>query len=341
MKHGEKEELLESLYRPPISPDYSSKYFQLDHNESPFGLYNKYPDVYPLYKDISERFGLSISNVLVTAGSERALSYVYSVFVEPGSKVVRPEPTFGMTEVYEHLNQAQVDKVDYDEDGFMEVDALCSRIDSDTQLVYIASPDNITGFAWPSWHMSRIITTAHDHGALVLLDKAYQAFDFVGTNKLIHDYANVLVVYAFSKIYGMAGLRIGFMLGRGANMELLHKIRPMEPVSTPAIRYARRMLGNAGRRMENKYGKHIDKWKALFKGINKTPSLRCRSNCGPFIIIQSIDKDIEYYANMLKKNHCIVRSNFKHPSMKNCMRISVGPGYAMHRVLRLLLQHAQ
>lgn len=183
----------------------------LDANESPYdnGL-NRYPD--PHQRELKQRIarlkGVREGQVFLGNGSDEAIDLVYRIFCTPGcDNAVSIAPTYGMYRVAADINDIEMREVPLGENYTLPINALLAACDEHTKLLWLCSPNNPTGNAFPEADIERLLR-AFD--GMVILDEAYIDFanepDFLPR---LDEFPNLIVLQTFSKAWGMAGVRLG------------------------------------------------------------------------------------------------------------------------------------
>ncbi|MDE6336908.1 MAG: aminotransferase class I/II-fold pyridoxal phosphate-dependent enzyme, partial [Muribaculaceae bacterium] len=184
----------------------------LDANESPYpnGV-NRYPDPHQkqLKEAVSKLMAMPTESIFIGgAGSDEAIDLTYRIFCEPGKEnAIAITPSYGVYKVAAEINDIQLREVLLNDDFSLPVERLLEAADNDTKLIWICSPNNPTGNAFPKEDILRL---ADQFNGMVIVDEAYVDFSDKGT--LLHDIAghpNIIVLRTFSKAWGMAGLRAG------------------------------------------------------------------------------------------------------------------------------------
>lgn len=197
---------------------------------------NTYPETAKIYEKLAIMDGLTPKNFLLTHGSDGAIRAVFDVFVNPGDKVLRTNPTFAMYDVYSKMYGSKEIAFDYqysDNGPQFDVDGFFNIIKKEKpKLVCLANPDSPTGTILSENKMSELLKLTNELGCLLLIDEAY--FPFYKTTAIhnVKEFSNLLVCRSFSKAWGAAGMRVGYLAGDVSLMELLHKSRPMYELST-------------------------------------------------------------------------------------------------------------
>jgi histidinol-phosphate aminotransferase len=180
----------------------------LDAIEEPRRLVSRYPDTSPLRAKLAALHGISEDRVLVTAGGDDALSRCFLARVAEGSRVVGTYPTFEMIPRYAEQRGAELTEVPWWAGPF-PVDEVLAAIGEDADAVFIVSPNNPTGGVASELDLLKVAGEAR----LLVLDAAYVEFADSDPTPALLDLGNVVVTRTLSKAYGLAGLRVGYLLG--------------------------------------------------------------------------------------------------------------------------------
>jgi len=214
------------------SPAGAPKLLRLSANENPYGpsesaikamtsamadgwMYSG--EMGPLARLIAEREGVPVDHVLITEGSAEALRIAALIYAGAGSEMVTASPTFEQCPDYAETCGGTVHTVSLDKDMKHDLAAMEARITGRTGLVYVCNPNNPTATMVDAKALRGFVDTVSDR-AMVLVDEAYIDLidDPAGNTMLDRVKAgrNVIIARTFSKIHGMAGLRVGFTIAR-------------------------------------------------------------------------------------------------------------------------------
>ncbi|MGA8269981.1 MAG: histidinol-phosphate transaminase [Candidatus Sulfotelmatobacter sp.] len=232
---------------------------KLDSNENPFGpslraidamknalaSANFYPDDdgTELRWKLAAHHGLRPEQVLVTAGSTGMLGLLCEVLLGPGRNAVTSERSFIIYSMVVRAAGAQLVEVPMREDAF-DLEAILAAIDANTRIVFLANPNNPTGTMLEADVVERFLARVPGH-VVVVLDEAYYEFarHFAELRKIEYskslDYvrrdASVVVLRTFSKVHGLAGLRVGYGLGPAELLGYCARMRNTYSVSSVAL----------------------------------------------------------------------------------------------------------
>lgn len=187
----------------------------LDANESPYqnGV-NRYPDPHQneLKKRVSEYYGVSKESIFLGgAGSDEAIDLTFRIFCEPRvDSAIAITPSYGVYKVAAQINDIALREVELNPDFSLPVNRILKEVSPSTKLIWICSPNNPTGNAFPK---NDILSIAENFNGIVVVDEAYA--DFSGKGSVVNEieeHSNIIVLRTFSKAWGMAGLRCGIAI---------------------------------------------------------------------------------------------------------------------------------
>lgn len=218
------------------------------------GELHRYPDGngFALKHRIAERHGIPVDRITLGNGSNDVLELTARVFLGPGKNAVYSQYAFAVYPIVACAVNAQtrvVPALDAESDmpyGH-DLNAFLEHIDENTGVVFIASPNNPTG-TWLAPDAIEAFLDAVPNDVVVVLDEAYLEYqapsERPASRDLLERYPNLMVTRTFSKIYGMAGLRVGYALSSVEVAELINRVRQPFNVNMIAMRCAEAALGD-------------------------------------------------------------------------------------------------
>jgi histidinol-phosphate aminotransferase len=207
---------------------------------------NRYPDGYDLYASLARHYGLETDHFIVGNGSNEILDLIARVFLSAGDNAVSSQYAFFVYSLETQLVGATnkiVPAINYGHD----LSKLKEAIDEHTKIVWIANPNNPTGtfIPYPEIHS---FLEAVPSDVLVVLDEAYYEYltpdNKVETQGWVDEFCNLILTRTFSKVYGLAGLRIGYAIANPEIIQLLQRARQPFNVSTAGLLAAQAALSD-------------------------------------------------------------------------------------------------
>ena len=198
---------------------------------------NRYPDFdcFDLYDALSRCLAMPAGQLALGAGSSELLQVVVRAYVAPGDKVVMPQYSFISYESCARSVGAQAVVVP-NRGWAPDLDGILGAIDERVRVVFLATPNNPTGIAVPNAELERFVDAMPPNVVLVL-DEAYRDYlkpsERPAPERLLAGRRNLLILRTFSKVYGLAGLRIGYGIGDSELIAILRRLLP--PFSVNAL----------------------------------------------------------------------------------------------------------
>ncbi len=310
----------------------------LDANECPYeGLgYNRYPD--PRQKALKARVsalkGLPAENIFLGNGSDEAIDLMYRIFCTPGKdNAVAIVPSYGMYSVAAEMNDVELRGVALREDFFLPVQDLLSAADANTRLLFLCSPNNPSGNAFPA---KEILSLVENFPGMVVLDEAYADFSAFGSLRAkVLEHPNLVVLQTFSKAYGLAGLRLGMAFADAYVIELMNRVKYPYNISQATQELALKALEEP---RESLIRQLIAQRRRLTEALPAYSSiLKVWPSDANFLLVQVKDADGLY--NHLLKDGIIVRNRSRVPGCAGCLRFTIGTPEENDRLLLSLADY--
>ncbi|MEJ8545848.1 histidinol-phosphate transaminase [Brevibacillus borstelensis] len=218
-----------------------SSVVKLASNENPLGPSPKviqaiHSSLAELHRYPDSKLDLSQNQLIVTNGGDELIKLLSETFLEPEDEIVLPSPTFSEYEFGADLMGAVIKSVPFDDEYRFDISAILSALSERTKLVYICSPNNPTGTYLPREDLKRLLDQLPD-GILVVLDSAYSHYataeDFTNGVEFVRLGYPIVVLQTFSKIYALAGIRVGFGAAPENVIQKILKVK--EPFNVNAL----------------------------------------------------------------------------------------------------------
>ena len=295
--------------------------------------FNAYPETEVLYKKLSQHHNINIDKIIVTAGSDAAIRNCFDLFVSPGDKIITLNPTFAMVDVYSKIFNAKQIKINYDKNLKINIDEILNNIDNSLTLIIIANPNSPTGTIIPIEDMQKIISKANICKAAVLVDEAYFGFCKETTLPLLSNFSNLIISRTFSKSYGIAGLRVGYLLTNQTLAKLLYAIKPMYEVNSLGLLSAIILLDNPN--INSQYISDVKVGKELLINFLVKNNINFINTFTNFIFI-NIESNVDNIVNVLNDHGIIISKGLPISGYEKYLRITIGPKKQIQRVITIL-----
>ncbi len=221
---------------------------RLDFNENTTGcspavrraltkLTTKQLAMYPEYQAptarLARHFGVRAEELLLTNGGDDALRVFFDTFVEPRSSVLICEPTFPMYRYYAEIYGARISALRYGGEMEFPLQSVIAELRKKPRVLFIANPNNPTGTLFGFKELEKILHSA-THTAVVM-DEAYAEFSAFTAVPWIRKFSHLFVARTFSKVAGLASLRLGAVIAREKSLALVRRAMPPFPVNLAAL----------------------------------------------------------------------------------------------------------
>lgn len=321
-------------YDARVPKDYKVK---LDANESPFDFppllreeiyrrlqersLNRYPD--PLAEELREvlarHTGVPAEGIIAGNGSDELILNLALTF-GTGGRVVIAAPTFSMYRVHSLIAGAEPVEVPRLQPGFaLDLDSLKQAAAGErTRLLFLCSPNNPTGNSVPVEEVAAILEESR---ALVVVDEAYIEFGGETCLPLLKKYANLVILRTFSKAFGLAGLRIGYLLGDPAVVREILRVKQPFNLSTFAQVAACTALAHR-EEFTRVIGRIVKAREELVKELASLPGVTVFPSRANFLLFRT-PLPADFVFGRLLEEGVLIR-NLHGPGLEGCLRVTVG-----------------
>ena len=289
-----------------------------------------YPDYRPATRRLARYFGVRPDELLLANGADDALRAFFDAFVKEGSSILICEPTFPMYRYYAEIFGARLRVLRYASDMKFPLHDVIAALRKKPRVLFIANPNNPTGTLLHRESIEKILKAA-THTAVVI-DEAYAEFSRVTVVPWIRRYPQLFVVRTFSKVAGLAGLRLGAVLARADSLDFLRRAMPPFPVNVAALVAAEAAVRNpkALRRYVNEINR-LREWLATELrqlGVKTYPS------AGNFLLADFGKKGPALFRRA-EKQGILLRERSREIA-PGFIRITIGTEPEMRRLMKLI-----
>jgi histidinol-phosphate aminotransferase len=333
-----------------------SRVFKLSSNESPIGASPKavaafqsasntlalYPDgsATALREAVASRYGLSADRIICGAGSDEILQLLAHAYLGPGDEAVYSQYGFMVYPIVIQANGAKA-VVAKEKDFATDVDAMIAAVTPKTKMVFVANPNNPTG-TYISYAELRRLHAALAPTTLLIVDAAYAEFvsanDYESGIALVSEFENVVMTRTFSKIHGLAALRLGWAYGPLHVMDVLNRIRGPFNVSLPAISAGVASINDTS--FMDEALAHNTKWLAWLTSQIKALGFKVTPSVGNFVLVHFTAQKTAAMADAFLLERGLVVRRMDGYGLPNALRMSVGTEEANHALVAALKEFA-
>ena len=311
------------------------KIIKLASNENPLGpaydfrecntVIEHYPDynAHPLVASLASKFNIKSDQLILGNGSDELLQIAALACIEPGNEILSSECTFSEYEFVARVTGATFVAAPMTNYTY-NVTEMIKRITDNTKIIFIANPNNPTGTYLNQASILELLNAASKN-TLVILDEAYAEYvtatDYPNALELIKEYPNLMMTRTFSKIYGLANLRIGYGVAEPQVIKQIQKVRQPFNVNGLALECAYQALKNEAFVQESIKTNTIGKQYLL----DELRKIKCTipPSEGNFLFINFETVDGTQLCNDLLKRGVIVRS-MKSFGQNSAIRVTIG-----------------
>ena len=287
----------------------------------------RYPDSDGTFlrKTLSNKFKLDRNRIILGSGSDQIFELICKSFLKKGDEVIVPKYSFIIYRIYSKMNGAKV--IYSRENNFkVSVNEILNKVSKKTKVVFLANPNNPTGTYIKKKDLLFLRKKLRSN-ILLVVDDAYYEYvkqkDYLSALKIFKNYKNVVMTRTFSKIYGLAGLRVGWGYGSREIINALNKVKPPFNVSRPALFAASAAIKDSA--WLNKEVKHVNKWNKKMFNEFKRLKIETNKSYSNFLLVNfdRVKINSSKVFKLLAKTGILVRKMDVY-GIKNSLRITIG-----------------
>ena len=318
-------------YHPPLA---GRDGLRLDFNENTFApspcvqavlqriaadTLTKYPERHHVEQIVAKHFGVAEDAVLLTNGVDEAIHLLCETYLEPQDEAVIVTPTFSMYALYAEATGARVVEVQADSSLQFPYEQIQQAVGPATRVIMLASPNNPTGSVVDDSFLLELAAAAPQ--AALLVDEAYYHFHGESVLSATATVANLFVARTFSKAYGLAGLRIGLLVGHPDAMKFVRKVSSPYNVNSIALECLPEALADEA--YISWYADQVLQSRvAMERALTqlKVPYWPSHAN----FILMNIGSKHKAFVDAMRRQGVLVRDRSSDPGCDGCVRITLG-----------------
>ncbi|HOD76254.1 MAG TPA: histidinol-phosphate transaminase [Syntrophorhabdaceae bacterium] len=318
--------------------------WRLNNNENPLGppegsarIIAEFPppraSIYPsgdswyLRVKLAEKFGLDPDQIVFGNGANEAIAFVIKAFCQEGDNIITADKTFAVYEWVAEFSGFEARLVPLKDFGFDD-EGMLGRIDDRTKILFVCNPNNPTGTYWDETRLRRFLDKVAGR-QIVVVDEAYcefvEADDYPDAMKLLKEYPNLVTFRTFSKMYGLAGLRIGYLAGSRDVVDVIRRTCIVYSVNGVAQEAALAAIGDDEHVARTR--RHVNAEKAYLLRELAGLGVETHAGEGCYVMVRLPLSDTLVYRQLMARGVMIrTMTGFRFP---NWIRVSVGVHEAM------------
>ena len=281
-----------------------------------------YPNLSFFYKKLSKFLSISKQEIFLTEGVSGAIKSLIECYTEIGkSEIVYPFPTFAMYSIYSKMFNLKVKKIGYNQNFDLDFDLLLNSINKSTAIVFLPNPNiPIEGFLNKN-KLLMLIKKCKSTKTILAIDEVYYPFSKFSAVKLIKSYDKLFILRSFSKAFGLAGIRLGYIISNKNNIEYISKIRTGYESNSYSMEIGSYFIDNYN--LITKYISEVKLGLKIFRQKlikNNIQFIGGTNSCYIFLNLKNKNK-CELIINQLQKENIYVRGGWPAP-YKNFILVS-------------------
>ena len=342
---------VENLYR-IFDQNERKDYLRLDLNENPGGLPEEfiksilekvtpqfvaqYPETLHFTKVLAHHLGTDIQHLCLVNGSAEGIRYIIQAFSSPGGRIVGVVPSYFLFQVYSEMYGRNFVKVSYNDDLSMDIDNIIAEMTDDTQLLILLNPNNPMGNVYTDDEFEAVFKVAQEKQINILIDEAYHYFYPKTFIKYALDGDHVFVTRTFSKLFSMAGCRLGYVAGWPEGVKMVQKLCTPHNTNAFAMLFAEAVLETPGM-FDSLIQKFNEGREYLINELDAN-GYSHKGEAGNFIFIKP-KTDAQVIVDRMKAEKKILIKTYPNVGeFGNCLRVSIGEKQYMEQFMNALME---
>lgn len=282
-----------------------------------------YPDLKKLYKNISDWQKVKINQIYLNFGSDSAIESTFKIFTSKNTKIIHTDPSFAMYNVYSQIYRTNTYLLKYkyliNDTIHFDFNSLIKKIKfSNIKIIFLPNSDSPTGSYLDQDKIKFILNIAKKNETIVFIDETYFPFFKETSINHIGNFKNLIIARSFSKSWGLAGLRVGYLLGSPNIIDFYHRTKPMYETSNFAVNFLNILFNDL-----DKVTMSVERLlngKSYFESEMKRIGFPIIKSEGNFSYVNFLKKSKLIHKNLSKM--VIYRTNSKFDLLKNYSRFS-------------------
>jgi len=287
---------------------------------------HRYPSIdgLKLREKIASVNGLDPNRIILGCGSDETLLFIALAFCQDGDEIIHAEHGFEMYSIITKIVGATSKLIKENENYKINVKSILNEVTPSTKVIYLANPNNPTGTYLSRIEIVNLLNSLPKH-IIIVLDGAYAEYvtkdDYDNGFSLVEEFENIVITRTFSKVYGLAGCRIGWCYSSKKVGLILNKVKV--PFNTQSISQEMALLALEDKEYLKEVVDNNQKIKDWFENELNKLNIESRPSEGNFSFIETTEKNAKKISAHLTIDGIIVRQLDSY-GLPNCLRITIG-----------------
>jgi histidinol-phosphate aminotransferase len=296
----------------------------------------RYPEREPVERAVASFLGVAPSEILLTNGVDEGIHLLCQTYLQSGDEAIIIVPSYSMYRIYMMAAGAEVIAIPAGPSFSFPLEEMLQSITPRTRLIAIANPNNPTGSVVPQQVLLQIANAAPD--AALLIDEAY--FEFYGQTMLPRhrELPNLFVARTFSKVYGLAGLRVGAIVSNEDQMQTLRRMS--SPYNVNAVALTCLPAALADQTFVDDYLREIRRQRARLENVLAASGIQFWPSQANFVLMRigPSKSNGAAFVEHMRRRGILVRDRSADYGCEGCVRITLGPREQTDRLLAAMKQ---
>lgn len=283
-----------------------------------------YPDIEPLYQRLAQFVGVPATQIAVGAGSDDLIRTLFWLCGDPGDTVAVTWPTCFMYDIYAEMFQVRLHRIVPTPGEQISIEDLVFGLPSDTKLLFLVNPGQPVESYYTPVQINGLAAFCLVRDIILVVDEAYYGFGAETVAPLVEKFDNLLVLRSFSKVFGAAGLRVGYAVGSAKAITPLRACRLSHELSGPSVAAATVLL--------ERYQTDIKPWsiqvqegRDWLRRRLTADGYKAWGSWANHVLIKLADKQaVRIVWDGLKAQGVYVKGEFPEP-LADCLLVTCGP----------------
>lgn len=325
-------------------------YIRMDLNENPGGLPQefidevlrgvtpefvaKYPETLEFTEKLGKFIGAEVEQICLTNGSAEGIRHIIEAYTRPGGKILSVDPSYAMYKVYAEMYGRVHVPIPYREDLTIDIDTIVDAITPDIDLVVVLNPNNPIGDVYTYEEMDRIVAAAKAAEATLLIDEAYFYFYPNSFVKYALENDHVFLTRTFSKLFSLAGCRLGYVVGQAEGIRMVQKLCTPHNVNAFGIRFAQAIIETDGM-IDRLVARQVEGKKYLVDTL-RAKGYMVNAGEGNFVFIRPNTPAADVVRRMKEEKGFLIKSYSGIGDLDDCLRVTTGEKAIMEKFIAAL-----